>query len=123
MVRFFGWKSRGIAFFKEQTSNTILDNHQGSGTNFITKREQAPLFKPEGGMDWANGMPNQNEFMRSRVNAPMSMNNTKPWEEVRVGPGINKGFNDNNGSGGFNSGMENRESYMPKQVDELRTVN
>lgn len=123
MVPFFGSKTRGNAFLKEQTSNTILDNYQGSGTNFITKREQAPLFKPEGGMDWANGMPNQNEFMRSRVNAPISMNNTKPWEEVRVGPGINKGFNDNNGSGGFNSGMENRESYMPKQVDELRTVN
>jgi len=41
---------------------------------------------------------------------------------VRVGPGLNQ-HDGVLGSGGFNSGMEARERWIPKSVDELRTAN
>ena len=45
------------------------------------------------------------------------MNNTKPWEEIRVAPGLNQGYT-SKGSSGFNSGMEVRDET---QYDDLRT--
>lgn len=59
------------------------------------------------------------DFLQSRVNPSMRMANVKPWEEQRVAPGLNKGFT-NEGSNGFNSGMEARDSWLPKTVNELR---
>ena len=122
MTPFFGSKTRGNAFVNDQSSDSVLDTMQGKGSEMIKKQEQAPLFKPQDNIQWTHGMPNQSEFMRSRMNAPNSMNNVKPWQEVQVGPGINQGFHNNNGSGGFNSGMEHRDSYLPKNVNQLRTV-
>jgi hypothetical protein len=49
------------------------------------------------------------------------MANVKPWNEERVAPGLNKGFNAEGGIG-FNSGMEARETWLPKTVDELRVI-
>ena len=122
MTPFFGSKTRGNAFVNDQSSDSILDTMQGKGSEMIKKQEQAPLFKPQDNVQWTHGMPNQGEFMRSRMNAPNSMNNVKPWQEVQVGPGINQGYDNNNGSGGFNSGMEHRDLYLPKNVNELRTT-
>jgi hypothetical protein len=51
----------------------------------------------------------------------MKMANVKPWEEQRVGPGLNKGFT-NDGSAGFNSGMEARHLWTDRTVDELRVA-
>ena len=39
------------------------------------------------------------------MNPSRNMSNTKPGNEIRVGPGLNKGFT-NKGSDGFNAGME-----------------
>tara|TARA_B100001059_G_scaffold164960_1_gene164526 strand:- start:467 stop:2155 length:1689 start_codon:yes stop_codon:yes gene_type:complete len=122
MTPFFGSKTRGNAFVNDQSSDSTLDTMQGKGSEMIKKQEQAPLFKPQENMQWTHGMPNQGDFMRSRMNAPNSMNNVKPWQEVQVGPGINQGYDNNNGSGGFNSGMEHRDLYLPKNVNELRTT-
>ena len=60
-----------------------------------------------------------NDFFLSRVNPSLRQANTKPWEEERVAPGLNKGYG-TEGAGGFNSGMENRDAWTPKDVDELR---
>ena len=60
------------------------------------------------------------EFMQSRVNPSMRMANVKPWEEERVAPGLNKGFTTSGSSAGFNSGMESRDSWLPKTVNQLR---
>jgi hypothetical protein len=43
----------------------------------------------------------------------------KPFESIRVGPGLDKGYIAD-GSHGFNSGMEARDKWLPKTVDELR---
>jgi hypothetical protein len=100
----------------------LLDLYTGSGNNSIKKTEQAPLFKPEKNMHHIYGAPNTNDFIKERMEANITnkMSNVKPWQEIKVGPGLNKGFT-SKGSGGFNSGMESRDSWKPKTVDELRT--
>ena len=120
MVPFFGGKIRGRGPDSNQ-SEFLLDNLAGTGSQIIHKKEQAPLFRPEDNIQWAHGAPNNSDFYQSRVNPSMAMNNVKPWQEERVGPGLGKGFT-TEGSGGFNSGMEDRNSWLPKNVNELRTL-
>lgn len=120
MVPFFGGKIRGRGPDNNQ-SEFLLDNLSGTGSQIIHKKEQAPLFRPEDNIQWAHGAPNNSDFYQSRVNPSMAMNNTKPWQEERVGPGLGKGFT-TEGSGGFNSGMEDRNAWLPKNVNELRTL-
>jgi hypothetical protein len=120
MKPFFGGKIKGGGSDFDQ-SEIVLDNLNGNGSQIITKKEQAPLFRPEENMQWGHGMPNHSDFLQSRVNPSMAMNNVKPFEEERVGPGLGKGFTID-GSGGFNSGMEARNSWLPKNVNELRTL-
>lgn len=102
----------------------LLDVYTGSGSQTIQKEESAPLFEPKKGMDWPNGMPSTTQYMQDRMrnNVTSKMNNTKPWEEIQVGPGLNDGYS-KQGSGGFNSGMEAREKWLPKNVDDLRVKN
>jgi len=118
MVPFNGGKVKGHAY-DINISESVLDNMNGSGSQTIKKIEQAPLFKPEDNMQWANGMPNQSDFYQSRVNPGMKNNNTKPFDSVMVGPGLDKGFGIN-GSNGYNSGMEARDKWLPKTIDQLR---
>ena len=120
MTPFFGGKVRG-ASTDRAISESVLDNMQGSGSQFFSKTEQAPLFKPQEGFQYANGAPNMSDFMQSRVNPSLRMANVKPWEEQRVAPGLNKGFS-NGGGAGFNSGMEAREAWLDRGVDELRVA-
>ena len=102
-----------------ETAEAVLDHMQGAGTQQISKESRAPMFKPQGRMNWVNGMPNTNDFIQSRMNPSMKISGVKPWKSIQVAPGLNnkEGIY---GSGGFNSGMEAREKWMPKTVDELR---
>ena len=118
MVPFNGGKIKGYTY-DMNIAETVLDNMNGSGSQVIKKIEQAPLFKPEDNVQWAYGAPNQSDFYQSRVNPGMLNNNVKPFASENVGPGLNQGFS-TSGSGGFNSGMESRDSWLPKTVDQLR---
>ena len=118
MMPFNGGKVKGRTYDMNITES-VLDNMIGSGSQTIKKIEQAPLFKPEENMQWAYGMPNQSDFYQSRVNPGMKNNNVKPFDTVMVGPGLDKGYGIN-GSNGYNSGMEARDKWLPKTVDELR---
>ena len=121
MVPFNGGKVRG-QIYNNDNAEAILDNYAGTGSQMIKKIEQAPLFAPEANVQWTHGAPNQSEFYRSRI-VPATRNNmVKPFESIHVGPGIGKGFSAE-GSGGFNSGMEDRDAWLPKTTDELRTTN
>ena len=120
MVPFFGGniRSRNV---DANANESVLDNYIGSGSQTIVKKEQAPLFAPGENYQWANGAPNTTDFMRSRVNPSSRMANVKPFEEQRVAPGLGLGFT-SEGSGGFNSGMMNRNAWNEKTVDELRVA-
>jgi hypothetical protein len=120
MVPFDGGKVKGYTYHAN-TAETILDNMVGSGSQTIKKIEQAPLFKPEENMQWAYGAPNNSDFYQSRVNPGMRANNVKPFDTVMVGPGLDKGYTVN-GTGGYNSGMEARDKWLPYTVDQLRVA-
>ena len=118
MVPFNGGKPKG-QIYNNNNAETILDNYVGNGSQVIKKIEQAPLFKPQENIQWTYGMPDMSDFYQSRQN-PVNRNNmVKPFESIRVGPGLDKGYSAD-GSNGFNSGMEVRDKWLPKTVDELR---
>jgi len=120
MVPFFGAKIKG-RMYNDNIAETILDNTTGAGSQIIKKVEQAPLFKPEESVSWTYGMPTQTDFIQSRINPGLISNNVKPFESELVGPGLNKGYT-TEGSNGFNSGMEARDRWLPKTIDELRVA-
>ena len=118
MVPFVGGKMRGYSY-NSSIQESVLDNMIGSGSQVIKKIVQAPLFKPEENMSWAYGAPNNTAFYLSRQNPAMRVNNVKPFDSVFVGPGLDKGYCAN-GSGGYNSGVEARDKWLPYTVDQLR---
>ena len=120
MMPYFGGKIRSK--IDPKSNEAIMDNYLGNGSQVITKSEQAPLFAPNEKIHWANGAPNMNDFYQSRVNPSMRMANVKPFEEVKVGPGLGLGYG-TEGAGGYNAGTAMRESWLPKGVDDLRTAN
>ena len=120
MVPFFGGNIRTRAV-DAKSSESIMDNYTGAGSQILSKQERAPLFSPSENQQWANGAPNTTDFMRSRVNPSMRMANVKPFEEERVAPGLGLGFT-TGGSGGFNSGLMERDAWREKTVDELRVA-
>ena len=118
MVPFFGSKVRSRNFEANQNEG-LMDTYLGAGSQVIDKREQAPMFNPNDNYNWAYGAPNQNDFYQSRVNPSLKMANVKPFKEETVGPGLGLGYT-TEGLGGYNSGMLDREAWLPKTVDELR---
>ena len=119
MVPFFGSKVTQSSDVKGYEG--LLDIYTGSGNNSVKKEGIAPMFKPEAGLTHIYGAPNNTDYIQNRMKDTLTtkMNNVKPWEEIQVGPGLGKGYS-SKGSGGFNSGMEQRSKYMPKTVDQLR---
>ncbi len=101
----------------DNSGESTLDSKMGAGSQHFNKSEQAPLFTPMNNSNWIYGTPNTSDFIQSRINPSMRMANVKPFAEERVLPGL--GGQD---GGGFNAGMMARESWMPKNVDELRTA-
>jgi hypothetical protein len=121
MVPFFGSHLRSVRTDANSTES-IMDNYTGSGSQVIRKREQGPLFSPGENYHWAHGTPNMTDFYLSRQVPSMKMSNVKPFADEKVAPGIGLGFT-TQGAGGYNSGLEARDLYLPKTADELRVAN
>ena len=120
MAPFFGSKTH--ANNPPNALESTLDNYTGAGSTQIRKKEQAPLFSPSENYQWPTGMPITTDFVQSRMNPGMKMSNYKPFEEVKVAPGLGLGYSAD-GAAGFNSGMLAREAWIDKTVDELRISN
>ena len=121
MVPFFGSNLR-TRIVDENSSESVLDNYSGAGSQYIVKKEQSPMFAPTTNQQFAHGAPNMTDFYQSRVNPSMKMSNVKPFEEEMVAPGLGLGYT-TGGSGGFNSGMMAREQWLPKTADQMRVDN
>jgi len=121
MVPFFGSNLR-TRIVDENTSEGLMDNYTGSGSQIITKKEQSPLFSPSTGLQYAHGAPNMSEFYQSRVNPSARMANVNPFKEEKVAPGLGLGYT-TEGAGGFNSGMMMRDQWLDKTDDQLRVDN
>ncbi len=114
MVPYFGGKIRGSTTEQDIPEN-LLDNYVGNGSQYLSKQEMAPLFRPDEHVQWAHGMPSITSFEHDRMMTGVvgnKMSNVKPWEEIREAPG----------SLGFNSGQEYRDVWRDKTVDELRVA-
>lgn len=121
MVHFYGTTQPG-RHFNDGHSDSRLDNMVGSASTNVHKSAQPPLFKPQNNLQWANGTPNNTEFIRSRMNQSTKKHNETPWVSQNIGPGLTKQY-DTDGTHGFNSSLMSREQWQPKTVDDLRTIN
>jgi hypothetical protein len=118
MVPFFGSTLR-TRIVNENANEGLLDSMQGAGSQHLSKIERAPLFSPNENLQWSHGMPSFSDFEQSRINPSNKISNVKPFEEIRVRPGLGRGDAESE-SLGFNSGMMAREMWMPKTADQLR---
>lgn len=103
------------------TISPFLDNRTGNNQFWQSKKEVPCMFKPtiNSGGDIC-GMKNNDNFYKSRIDlSTQKANNFFPIEQVKVGPGLNRGYN-SNGSGGFH--QEDANNYAkPRNLDELRS--
>lgn len=113
MQIFYNSKSNGASSQLSFENDQKLDNYVGLGSIAIEKTEISSLFKPVENSQNVYGSQNQSDFFQSRINESLRHANTKPWAEIK----------DSAGTLGFNSGVIDRDKWMPKKVDELRTTN
>ena len=77
------------------------DRMSGNDPMYMKKTEVPCLFKPTiNEQVCTRGMKNNEDFLKSRVVEPLSRNNEFPIQQIRVGPGLNRGFS-SAGIGGF----------------------
>ena len=120
MVPFFGGRVRqNVA---PNANSGILDSFTGSGVTQIAKKEVETMFdtaqSPYGN---PFGLESATDFVQSRMNDSRSRAGERPFEPVRVAPGVNEGFA-STGKGGFQQFEVNQ--YMIdniRRTDDLRT--
>lgn len=112
MQIFYNNKSNGASQLSFN-NDMKLDTYSGLGSTTIEKKEISSFFKPTENSQNVYGNQNQSDFFQSRINESLRHANTKPWAEIK----------DSAGTLGFNSPMVDRDKWMPKKVDELRTTN
>lgn len=113
------YRSKMLQSHDEDKYDSLLDNKVGTGNLKSQKQSSGPLFEPSENLHYANGMPNMNDFMQSRVVPGSKISNVLPFDKKMVAPGLNQGYG-TEGNNGFNSGMVSRDKWMPKTVDDMR---
>ena len=101
-------------------NKNILEHMNGTDKFYKSKTECAPLFKPESGITniYGNEVPIESNLQY--FNKPKVKNNVLPFDQIRVGPGLDEGFT-SEPSGGFHQ-ENSREYSMPKTTNELRVA-
>jgi len=103
-----------------ESMTSMLDSKTGNNQFWQNKKEVPCLFKPELNMGGnVCGMKNNDDFLKSRINNSSRVNNFFPIEKIRVGPGINKGY-EAMPSGGFQQ-MDTVDYAKPRNLDDLRS--
>lgn len=102
------------------TFNRKLNLFTGSLNNLQhrPKTERKPLFSPVPGLTNIYGSPVKTDQYEGRYIPGKERRNEKPFQEVKVTPGLNLGYNDV-GYQGFHDPFR----AMPKNIDETRTLN
>ncbi len=103
--------------------SNVLGSYTGDSKYTIRKQEVEQMFDntqvPFGNV---YGMENSSDFVQSRINDPRNRAGERPFEPVKVGPGVGEGFS-STGKGGFQQ-MEVNEIMMKnmRKTDDLRTA-
>ena len=122
MQPFFG--SRVRQNVDPNATSSYLDKYTGAGSTQIRKKEVETMFdntqEPFGNVF---GLENASEFVQSRINDPRNRAGERPFEPVKVAPGVGEGFS-STGKGGFQQ-FEVNEVMMKslRKTDDLRTAN
>jgi hypothetical protein len=109
-----------------RANQSILDNYTGSASLQFSKREIEPLFKnDQPDMGLPIGAPNKTKEMRDYVESTLNQiirkDNELPFDQIRTGPGLNKGYT-SEPSGGFNQAEKNEILKRYMNVDETRVA-
>ena len=118
MIPFFGGSIRQNT--EPFANSSVLLNHNGTDDLYKTKTEVKSFFEQCQDVGNVNGMDNKNDYYRERMVAPTVKNNVFPIPQVKVGPGVNRGFS-SSPTGGYQQ-YDTRDYVMPKNVDELRVA-
>jgi hypothetical protein len=106
------------------TANTSrLDMFTGAGSTQIAKREIEPMFNT-GQTPFGNpfGMEDNTDFVQSRINAPRNRGGERPFEQIKVGPGVGQQFGAL-GEGGFQQlEVNDIMKRAMKDTNELRVA-
>jgi len=98
----------------------FLDNRTGGNQFWQTKKEVPCMFKPQANSGGnICGMKNNDDFFKSRLDFKEKANNFFPIEQIKVGPGLNQGY-ESGGVGGFHQ-TETNTLARPKNLNELRS--
>ena len=89
----------------------------GVGGYYFRKKEVENFFQPN--VENINGNQENVSFLQDRIEVSKIFNNTLPFEQVKVAPGLNKGFT-STGSGGFQQ-ADTLNYAQPKPIEELRS--
>jgi hypothetical protein len=96
-----------------------LDNNTGIDKFYRHKKEVECFFKPTAGYGSVCSMKNYDEYYKDHLVSSRLRNNEFPIKSVKVGPGLNQGYN-SKGIGGFQQ-TDQLDYAMPKSLDELRS--
>ena len=96
-----------------------LDTFTGSIKNieYRPKTERRPLFNPHVGLTWIYGSPNFTDYYETRYIPGRERRNEKPFQEVRITPGLNLGYHEIS-----KQGFHDTWRPLPKTTDELRVA-
>ena len=116
MVPFYGGKIRQSVDVDVNSSK--LESFTGVIQDYKCKKEVPSFFDKTKDLHNPYGMQNMNDFYQDRMYQSKVRNNVTPIPQVRVGPGINKGYT-SEPTGGFHQ-LDYRDCILPKTVDQLR---
>ena len=119
MVPQFKSKSYGSQPHRDEKMREVgqrkMELFSGSISIKPPKTERAPLFEPVMNATNIYGMPVMSDYTSDRYIPGAEKRSEKPFQEKRVTPGLNLGYNEENAMGDY---------YRPtyKTIDELRTA-
>ena len=103
----------------DPNANSSLLETFGTRGELKRKKEISPLFAPEVNVNQFD--PTQLDGMKDRFVESKIRNNVLPFQQIKVGPGVGKGF-ESSPTGGFQQ-LDLQDFTIPKNVDELRAAN
>ena len=120
MIPFFGGKMTQNTNLENSQAQNILERYTGRGPYVKKNKREVENFAADIKNNAENvfGQKNTLDFQKTRYVNSTYVTNYLPFEQIRVGPGLNQGY-ESKPSGGFQ--QENkREFELPKSIDELR---
>lgn len=98
----------------------ILETYTGNLNYYQPKQEVSPMFNPSKNVGNLYGNQVNTQRFQERMYTSQQQKNTLPFEQVRVGPGLNQGYS-SEPTGGLTQ-FDARNYVMPKSTDELRVA-